>query len=284
MYSPPPCDTDAQRMAAAHAHAAAMLGATLRGPQRWGWHGRTLGHRADHPEHGAGWLRLLAVPEQKAGGKLWEGTERAATAFRGVRKPPLHGLHDWAADGYAYRAELTGYVDEPLLSPDPVVRDELDLRDAWFDAVRTSLTAIAATPTDRTAVRQEWINRAVPEYTGQPAPVIDEWTCAHGDFHAANLTSGATILDWEGWGLAPRGYDAALLFAYTQLAPRTAARIRHELSAFLNGAAGRAALLIVCAELLQSASRGDHPDLAPRLRELVDACAAATQHGQQLVR
>ncbi|MGK5627160.1 phosphotransferase [Streptomyces sp. URMC 123] len=258
-------------MVAAHAAAADAFGAGVRGPRLWGWRGRTLGQRADHPVHGPCWLRLLSVPGQKAGGKLWEGTERAAAAFSAVRKPALHGLYDWATGPYAYRAELTAYVDEPVLSSEPVLRRELDLSDGWFATIRTSLTAIAATATDRTAVRQEWISRAVPAYTGRPAPRITQWTCAHGDFHAANLTRGATVLDWEGWGLAPRGYDAATLYAYAQLAPRTAARVRRELAPLLEGEDGRAALLVVCAELLQSASRGDHPDLVPRLRALVDA-------------
>jgi len=264
-------------MAAAHAHAAALLGATVHGPRVWGWHGRTLGQRAEHPAHGTCWLRLLSVPAKKDGGKLREGTERAATAFPTIRKPAFHGLHNWTDGGHAYRAELTAYVNEPLLSPDPVLRHELAPTGAWFETIRTSLSTIAATPTDRTAVRQEYIARAVPEFTGLPAPQITEWTCAHGDFHAANLTEGATILDWEGWGLAPRGYDAAMLFAYAQLAPGTAARIRRELSKFLDGAAGHAALLVVCAELLQSASRGDHPELTPKLRALVDECTQAVR-------
>ncbi|MFE4621773.1 hypothetical protein [Streptomyces mirabilis] len=272
MYSPPATDDDTRRMTAALAHAAAALGTTVHGPPAWGWHGRTLGHRAEHPVHGVCWLRLLSIPAQKAGGKLWEGTERAAPAFPRVRKPALHALHDWTADAYAYHAELTAYIDEPLLSPDPVLRHELALTDTWFTSIRTSLSAIAATPTDRTAVRQEWIDRAVPEYTGHPPPQITEWTCAHGDFHAANLTEGATVLDWEGWGRAPRGYDAAMLYAYAQLAPATAARIRRELAELLDSAAGRATLLVVCAELLQSASRGDHPELVPKLRALAEEC------------
>ncbi|WND32803.1 hypothetical protein RI578_42585 (plasmid) [Streptomyces sp. BB1-1-1] len=274
MYSPPPSDDDAKRMPAAFAHAANALGAAVHGPQVWGWHGRTLSRRADHPEHGACWLRLLSMPEQKAGGKLWEGTERAHAAFPAVRKPALHALHDHTDDGYAYRAELTAYVDEPVLSRDPVLRHELDLTDAWFTTIRKTLSTIATVLTDRTAVRQEWISRAVPEYTGQPAPHIQHWECAHGDFHAANLTHGATLLDWEGWGLAPRGYDMAMFYAYAQLAPGTATRIHHEWVSPLTSTAGRAALLVVCAELLQSASRGDHPDLTPKLRALVEGCAA----------
>ncbi|MFG3215789.1 phosphotransferase [Streptomyces tendae] len=111
-----------------------------------------------------------------------------------------------------------------------------------------------------------------PNTPANRRPQIQHWDCAHGDFHAANLTRGATLLDWEGWGLAPRGYDIAMLYAYAQLAPRTAAHIRREFAPLLDSAAGRTALLVVCAELLQSASRGDHPELTPKLRALVDPC------------
>ncbi|MEU0785349.1 phosphotransferase [Streptomyces sp. NPDC006173] len=106
--------------------------------------------------------------------------------------------------------------------------------------------------------------------TSTPDPALD---CAHGDFHAANLTHDATLLDWEGWGLAPRGYDIAMLYAYAQLAPKTAAHIRREFAPLLDSAIGQTALLVVCAELLQSASRGDHPELTPKLRALVEECA-----------
>ncbi|MGG2461549.1 hypothetical protein ACO0M4_17295 [Streptomyces sp. RGM 3693] len=34
------------------------------------------------------------------------------------------------------------------------------------------------------------------------------------------------LLDWEGFGLAPVGYDAAMLLAYSLLAPGFADRIR----------------------------------------------------------
>ncbi|MET7778680.1 hypothetical protein ABZU94_02510 [Streptomyces mirabilis] len=144
-------------------------------------------------------------PRRAAGRETLGGTERAPAAFPGVRKPAFQGLCDWTSDGYAYRAELSAFVDEALLSPDLVLRDELDLPDALFETIRMNLSAIAATPTDRIAVRQEWISRAVPEYTGHPAPRITEWACAHGDFHAVNLTTGPTVRDWQGWGTAPRG-------------------------------------------------------------------------------
>jgi hypothetical protein len=271
MYSPPPDPTDAERMATAHTRAAAALGSTASGPLVWGYQGRTLGRHATHRLHGACWLRLQAAPTGKEGGKHWEGQEHAAHLFPTVRKPTLHAIRDATIDGYAYRAELFERVDDPVLCPDgPVLRHELDLPDVWFKRLREDLDTIAATATGRAALRQEWIDRAVPQFTGRPAPQITDWTCAHGDLHLANITTGAVILDWEGFGLAPRGWDAALLYAYSLLPPATAARIHAAFADTLDTQTGRTAQLIAAADLLQSCSRGDHPELTGPLRKLVE--------------
>ncbi|MEV6654957.1 aldo/keto reductase [Streptomyces sp. NPDC051219] len=270
MYSPPPDPADERRMTTAHTQAAAALGATVSGPLVWGYQGRTLGRRADDRLNGACWLRLQSAPAGKEGNKHWEGQEIAARHFPTVRKPALHAIHDTTTDRYAYRAELTAFVDQPVLSPDgPVLNKELDLSDAWFKSIRSDLDTIAATPTDRIAVRQQWIDRAVPQFTGHPAPHISDLTCAHGDFHLANITATGTILDWEGFGLAPRGWDTALLYAYALNTPATADRIRDAFTDILETDAGRIALLIAAADLLQSASRGDHSELEGPLRDLV---------------
>ncbi|MGW2024819.1 hypothetical protein [Streptomyces decoyicus] len=118
-------------------------------------------------------------------------------------------------------------------------------------------------------MRRKWIDRALPQHAGVPAPAEIDWSTAHGDCHVANLTtSGPTLRDFEGFGLAPVGYDPALLYSYSLLAPQTAARIRAEFS-ILDSPAGHTALLVVAADLLQSASRGDHPELTEPLRTLV---------------
>ncbi|MFJ2148356.1 hypothetical protein ACIOHB_06190 [Streptomyces microflavus] len=49
--------------------------------------------------------------------------------------------------------------------------------------------------------------------------------------------------------------------------PEIAERVRRELSDILASEAGRFAELAVITELLQSAERGDHPELVPALRE-----------------
>ncbi|MFI9358587.1 phosphotransferase [Streptomyces lydicus] len=274
MYSPPITPADEHRALTAQQEAITALGVTVEGRRTWGYQGRTLGQKAHHPGRGACWLRLISAPAAQAKGKLWEGTKDAATAFAGVRKPGLYGIHDGSErDGTAYRAELTAFIDSPACASDPVLTGELELPEMWWRSLRTDLETIAATPTERVAVRRQWIDRALPQHAGVPAPAEIDWATAHGDCHFANLTtSGPTLLDFEGFGLAPVGYDPALLYAYSLLAPRTAIRIRAEFPVLVTPA-GQTALLVVAADLLQSASRGDHPELTEPLHALVASIA-----------
>ncbi|MGY5138400.1 hypothetical protein ACWGJW_39510 [Streptomyces nigrescens] len=114
MYSPPTTPADEHRALAAQQEASGVFGVTVEGRRLWGYQGRTLGQKAHHPDHGACWLRLISAPVAQAKGKLWEGTKDAATAFPGVRKPALYGIHDGTErDGIAYRAELTDSSTPP---------------------------------------------------------------------------------------------------------------------------------------------------------------------------
>ncbi|WP_431990916.1 phosphotransferase [Streptomyces albogriseolus] len=152
-----------------------------------------------------------------------------------------------------------------------LVTAEPPLSAAWWSDLRTALAHLSAVHTDRTAVRQEYLDRAMPKYLaflGGPVPTTPpSWSTAHGDLHWANLVGPELgILDWEGWGTAPAGYDAALLHAYSLGMPETAERARQELSSVLDTEDGRFAELVVITELLQSAERGDDVELVPALR------------------
>jgi hypothetical protein len=159
------------------------------------------------------------------------------------------------------------------VSPTPaLVTAEPPLTATWWSDLRTALSGLSTVHTDRTAVRQAYLDRAMPNYLaflGGPVPTVpSSWSTAHGDLHWANLTGPELgILDWEGWGTAPVGYDAALLHAYSVGVPRAADRVRHELAAVLDSESGRFAELVVIAELLQSAERGDNVELVPALRQ-----------------
>ncbi|MFH9016378.1 hypothetical protein ACH4C6_34040 [Streptomyces sp. NPDC017943] len=268
MYSPPPDPDTERRMRAHHARAAKALDVqTEPGGEFWGWAGRTLGAPARTATGAPAWLRLVSAPEDKASGKLWDGALDAQHVFGDLdgHRPALLAVHDAVDDGTAYRAELSVRVDEPVLSDDPILRHDLQLPDSWWADLAGTLEKVSAVDTDRVAVRQQYMDRAIPQFVGIPAPAAICWTTAHSDVHWANLTEPLRILDWEGWGQAPEGFDAATLYAYTLLQPDTAARLR-TVFPILGSPAGLAAEATVCAQLLQTVARGDNLGLEDQLR------------------
>lgn len=271
MYSPPANPADRERMKKAFASAVDELNVSVDGPEVWGWFGRTLSNRARCRRYGWCWLRLVTAPQDRATGNIWEGNNRASELFdNSVTKPTLYETLESLEDKHAYLAELSQYIPDSVCSPSPVLSPDATLPpDPWWESLRADLTTVAKTPTIRVAVRSEWIDRTVPRFLRMPAPRITEWETAHGDVHPANLTTGDVpyLLDWEGFGLAPAGYDPAMLLAYSLLNPGFAQRVRDTFPV-LDTTAGRNAQLVVITELLQSASRGDHPELVPPLRAL----------------
>jgi hypothetical protein len=256
-------------MRAHHAHAAQALDVQVEpGGKFWGWAGRTLGAPARTAADGRPvWLRLVSAPKGKASGKLWDGALDAQHAFGDLdgHRPELLGVHDAVDDDTAYRAELSVRVDQPVLSGDPILQHDLQLPDSWWADLAAALEKVSATVTERIAVRQQYMDRAIPAFVGMPAPAVTCWTTAHADLHWANLTEPLRLLDWEGWGQAPEGFDAAMLYAYSLLQPDVAARVR-AVFPVLGSPAGLAAEATVCAQLLQTVARGDNLVLEDQLR------------------
>ena len=263
MFSAPD-DATAQRMRTVRAFACATLMLTdLAEEPIWGYAGRTLSGAVTNA-HGTSWLRVVAERPDKAHGKLWDGPKTAQELLPPVvPRPVLHDVHDWQDAGWAYRAELYQHTDAMVISRSPVLEHDPALPEAWWAKLRNALDYLAEAPTERIAVREEYIRRAVPEYTGCDVGQI-EWSTAHGDFHWSNLGGpDLTILDWEGWGRAPVAFDAAQLYLYSLHTPVTAGRVRETFSHILDTRAARVAELTVCAQILQAADR------TPFYKELV---------------
>ncbi|MEV6536965.1 hypothetical protein AB0M86_46720 [Streptomyces sp. NPDC051639] len=251
-----------------HARAARALAVqTEPGGKLWGWAGRTLGGPARTADGRPVWLRLVAAPEAKASGKLWDGALDAQHALGdlGGHRPALLGVHDAFGDGMAYRAELSVRVEQAVLSADPILHQALGLPASWWEELAGTLEKLSGTGTGRVAVREAYMARAIPEFVKMPAPAVASWTTVHGDLHWANLTAPLRILDWEAWGRAPQGFDAATLYAYSLLQPGVAHRVRATFP-ILGSPEGFAAEAIVCAMLLQTTERGDNQALTDRLR------------------
>ena len=255
----------AARMRAAHTRARAALHATTTSdPEEvWGWRGRTLS-RPVTTAHGPAWLRLACAPTDRIATTFWNGSVEAERAMpTTLPRPKLRDLHDWREDPWTYRSELYDRASSPAASKTAVLTHEPDLPPSWWDGLRRALHTISRVRTHRRTAFQPFLDHAMPRYLGAPVDTVaPSWSTAHGDLHFANLGAPAlTLFDWEGWGLAPTGYDAAMLHSYSLLVPSAAARIRKELAHILDTPAGRFAELVTITELLHLTVRSEETDL-----------------------
>ncbi|KUN77083.1 hypothetical protein AQJ64_34240 [Streptomyces griseoruber] len=264
-----PSETDLHLLREMFARAAEEFGCqAVDGVRAEGWRGRTLGGKVT--VNGlVRWLRVVVAPTDKVSERLWMGNE-SAQAIAGAARPELLGVRDWAEEELRFRAELSTFVEDAPVSVTPELQGPVQLSESWWKELETSLKAVAATATDRVSVRQDLVNRRLEWISGgRVDPEVAVWKASHGDLHWANLTAPACVLfDWEGWGLAPAGWDVAVLRAYSLLQPSVAAEITDRFSGLLTGAGGRQVQLFAVAELLMAGSRGDHPELTPPLLDL----------------
>lgn len=270
MFTEPDDPEVAARMRTAHGRACTALGIRLESEpdEAWGWRGRTLS-RPVIASDGPAWLRVVCAPADEVNDTFWDGSIAAEQAIPGsVPRPRLRDRHDWSDEPWKYRAELYDRVAARPASTSSTLIMPPDLPSTWWAAVRAMLDDITKVPTDRLSVHRPFLDRAMPQFLGTPIDTMaPSWSTAHGDFHWANLCApDLRVFDWEGWGMAPTGYDAAVLHSYSLLVPSVAARIRRELEYVLDTPAGRYAELAVITQLLYSTTRGDNLNLAEPLR------------------
>jgi hypothetical protein len=272
MWPEPDDPATTRRMRAAHGRARAALGVLPEHDAReaWGWRGRTLSRPVAAPD-GPAWLRVASAPTGRVAVTFWDGSVEAEKSMpASVPRPRMRAWHDWGDGGWEYRAELYDRVADRPAAGSATPAAAPDLPPAWWAALHAALDAVAAVPTRRVTVFQAFLDRAMPRHLGAPVETAapSAWSTAHGDFHYANLCAPTLcVLDWEGWGLAPPGYDAATLHSHSLLVPAVAARVHAELAHVLDTPAGRFAELVVITELLDSTTRGDNLDLAEALRD-----------------
>lgn len=266
-----------ERMLAALAGAVAQLGVDRVGRLSWGWGDRSAAAVADL--HGLPvWVRVVSEAIEWVAGDFWTGNVDA-NAINGVPKPEvlawteIHGSDRW------FRVEVMTYVDEPVASPTPAILTEPVIDGAWLGQLRDTLEVLGTVTTDRVSKDQEGVTRRLREHFGDKVDTtVQRWTTAHNDLHWANLTTPRlVILDWEGWGRAPYGYDAATLYCHSLLVPKTAAAISEAFADQLDTTDGRRAQLLAAARILgRHQQLGDYQDLAEPVRQLSDRLLTPT--------
>ena len=226
----------------------------------FGWRDRSVGARV----RGAGgdqWLRVVTEHVHWASGDFWTGNTDASTVA-GIAKPRVLDVDEWDDGPQRVRAEVMTVVPGEVCSPVPQLTSEVNLPGSWWAELRRSMDKIEHVATDRNQSAKTTCRRLRVFFGEQVDPKITRWVPAHRDPHWANvLRPDFALLDWELWGIAPFGYDAATLYCYSLLAPATAAKVYETFADVLDIPDGRRSQLYVIARLLQRAERGEHPDL-----------------------
>lgn len=228
---------------------------------------RSIGARTDRGT----WVRIECRGLERLDGQGW-GIE-AAEILQGVPKPKWYAGVSWfdPARQVVWRADETSYVAEQPIGKAPAAAD---LPETWWTELDAALDALARRPVTRLAtpdcapITQERITSVIETaFPGRIDTTVDEWTTAHADLNWANLT-GPTLqlLDFEDWGRAPRGLDAASLWRSSLTVADVADRIRRQRRLDLGSRTGRIMMLFYCAEIMVWADDSE-PTLCPARAE-----------------
>lgn len=205
------------------------------------------------------WVRVDSRPAAWIQPQSWVGAE-AASVIPGVPKPGWFQTVTWADPerDLAWRAEEMELVTEPVIAATgTMLAADPGLPDRWWTELRSALATLAGFRTLRFSGRQELVTRRISQVLGgEVDTTVHEWATSHGDLHWGNITAPRLVLlDWADWGLAPRGNDAACLWASALAVPAIADRIHAEFRDDLDSRSGRIARLWVCSNILRMAGR-----------------------------
>ena len=233
---------------------------------------RSLGGRTDR----ATWVRIERRGFERIGPQGWNGTE-AAAVLQGVAMPEWYRGVAWREPGepVMWRADELELIASPSVGNGALVLEDPDLPDTWWEALNASMDALVEQQTPRIAtpdtvtITHEVVTQALAEVFPHLADTrIERWTSAHADLTWANVMGPEfSIIDWEDWGMAPRGLDAATLWGNALAVPALADRVHHERSADLESRDGKLMSLFFLSKIVGPHAYEGDPLLAPARTE-----------------
>ena len=241
----------------AMAEACSRLGLTLADQPKHGYQGKSCGATVRTADGRLCWLKVTGITGAVA--EWLRDGEESADGIRDVPKPSILKIADWSTGGTRWRAALMTLAPSGVLAPTPNDFPKIEsISDAWIGDLKASLRSIGRLPPPRQKFDPKWVSRLLAEQFKLNAPVrTEEWRTAHGDLQWSNLTAPKlTLLDWESWGAAPRGYDAARLIAFSCASPGLAERLRAAFAEEIDTPSGRVTQLFACAEMLAAIESG----------------------------
>ncbi|MFJ3960859.1 hypothetical protein [Streptomyces sp. NPDC090036] len=233
---------------------------------------RSLGGRTERST----WVRIERRGFERIGSQGWNGTE-AAAVLQGVAMPEWYQGVAWRQLGepVMWRADELELIASPPVGKGALVLKDPGLPDSWWEALTSSLDALAAQQTPRIAtpdtvtITQEGVTQALGEvFPGVTDAWIERWVPAHADLTWANVMGPEfSIIDWEDWGMAPRGLDAATLWGNALAVPALADRVQQELRADLESRDGKLMSLFFLSKIVGPHAYDEDPLLAPARKE-----------------
>jgi hypothetical protein len=221
------------------------------------------------------WVRVEVRGPEKIDGQGW-GVEAAHT-LGGVAKPAWHAGISWfdTARHVMWRADETDLISDAPVKSGGILTKGPYLSSTWWTSLDQSLDALAAHRTTRQAtpdtepMTQHRLTQAIERvFPGRLDTTIEEWTTAHADLGWANLTSPTCyLLDWEDWGICPRGTDPAKLWASSLAIPTLAEQVHQHRRADLDSRTGRLMALFYCSRIIATAPDGTDPLHGPAQHE-----------------
>lgn len=217
----------------------------------YGIYGTTEGFRSSRGT----WVRVERRPQWRIKSAAWIGLEAAAT-IQDVPKPEWFQSTTWVDTSreQVWRADEVELIISPSINAAGGLTVAAKLPDSWWSQLRASLETLSAHQTERIGMSQEHLTKRIGQVFESVDTTIDEWRCAHTDLQWSNVTLDGHLIDWEDWGLAPRGHDAATLWQASLPDPAVKVRVEQEFAADLQTRSGKLSLLLRCANAIRIAT------------------------------
>ncbi len=231
------------------------------------------------------WVRISVSPAEDAAER--GGLEATAALPTSVRHPRWHQGVCWYDGELLWRAEETELVTDPVIQPGGgVLATDPQLPQVWWHQLSDALSELSTVSTSRVAtphtrpITQQRVTSTIQAVFPDVETTIEEWTLAHADFSWVNVTAPTCrILDWEDFGLAPRGWDAATLWVNSLAVPALAEQVQRVFAADLGSRTGLLCQLHACAELLVAGEDYAGPLAAPVRNAAERLVTALSRHG-----
>jgi hypothetical protein len=246
-----------------------ILDAEPVGEARYSERSNTIGTHIRSRDGASSWLKLAQV-STKLGEWLRRG-ELAVRPFEGVPMPEILREFECGSDGLNWHALQFSFAPSPaVLTQSWIARPLKTVEDRWLKQLKQAILNINKAPLTRWGVHPGHVARLIGRRFGKSAPhTVDEWRTAHGDLQWSNLTApDLMLLDWENWGAAPRGFDAATLLSHSFMDPALFRRIEAVFAEDLNTPSGVVARLFQYSRILDAIEAGARDPREHRVAEI----------------